>query len=146
LAAVIGVCAVTAATAQPTATQGDVVAFCKAHGTGDFPDRLFFGPGSTPAARRSELSKLFDGLFQWRCVDGRVWVCADSTDGDWCSKKDANRRPSSLLRRACREDPNPVELDFADEHFSAFDWRCDGDTPVIIKSYPIDHRGFFRSS
>jgi hypothetical protein len=147
LAAAIGAWTVTTAMAEPAATarHGDVVAFCKAHRSVDFPGRLFFGPGYTPGAIPQQLSKL-DGPLQWRCLEGRVWVCLDSADGDWCSKKDVSRRPSPLLRQACREDPERVSLSFAEEHYSAFDWRCKGGTPVIIQSYPLDQHGFFKAS
>ena len=146
LAAAIGAWAVTAAKAEPAATprHGDVVAFCRAHRSVDFPDRLFFGPGYTPGATPQQLSKL-DGPLRWRCMEGRVWVCSDSADGDWCSKKDVSRRPSSL-RQACHEDPERASLSFAEEHYSAFDWRCKGGTPVIIKSYLLDRHGFFKAS
>ncbi len=79
-------------------------------------------------------------------ADGRIWVCGDSADGDWCSKKDASRTPSSILREVCHDDPESTSLSFAEEHYSAFDWRCKGGTPVIIQSYPLDRRGFFKAS
>ncbi len=147
LAAALGLWVMSTAKAEPTPStrQGDVVSFCRAHGTVDFPGPLFFGPRYTPGAIPDQLSKV-DGLSKWRCIQGQVWACSDSADGDWCSKKDASRLPSASLRQACREDTKPVSLSFADEHYSEFDWRCSGDTPVIIKSYPLDQRSFFKSS
>lgn len=147
VAAAIGALTVTIARAEPVATvrNNDVVAFCQAHPSVDFPDRLFFGRGYTPGAVPQQLSKL-DGPLRWRCMDGQVWVCLDSTDGDWCSRKDTSRRPSPILRQACREDPQRASLSFAEEHYSAFDWRCKGGTPVIIQSYPMDRHGFFKAS
>jgi len=139
--------AVATARAEPAAAarQGDVVAFCRAHPTADFPGRLFLGPSYKPGDVPAQLAKL-DGLVQWRCMDGQVWVCGDSADGDWCAKKDPSRRPSSILQQACRDDPEAASLDFAVEHYSAFDWRCKGGIPVIIQSYPLDRRGFFKAS
>jgi len=147
LAAAIGAWAVTMARAEPVpaAPHGDAVAFCKAHRSVDFPGRLFFGAGYWPGAIPRQLSKL-DGPLRWRCMEGRVWVCSDSADGDWCAKKDVSLRPSPLLRQACREDPERVSLSFAEAHYSAFDWRCKGGTPVIIQSYPLDRHGFFKAS
>jgi len=125
-----------------SARPGGVIAFCEAHPTLDFPGRQFGDKsGETPP----QIAKLGDPL-QWRCMDGRVWVCEDSADGDWCSRKDASRKPSALLRQACRENPNKASFNFAEAHYSAFDWRCKGARPVIIQTYPLDGRGFFKAS
>jgi hypothetical protein len=79
-------------------------------------------------------------------MDGKVLVCSDSADGDWCSKKDASRQPSSLLRQSCREERNKESFNFADAHYSAFDWRCKAGVPVIAQSYALDKRDFFKAS
>ena len=147
MAAAVGVWGVaTPARTDPAARprQGDVVAFCKAHPSLDFPDRLFFGDGYTPGQTPPQIAKLDDPL-KWRCMNGQVLVCEDSADGDWCSRKDASRTPSALLRQASRDDPDKASFDFAEEHYSAFDWRCKGGRPVIIQSYPLDRRGFFKA-
>lgn len=118
-AAVIGVWTVTKARAEAAATarHGNVVAFCQTHPNVDFPDRLFFGPGYPPGAIPRQLLKL-NGSLKWRCMEGQVCVCSDSADGDWCYRKDANRRPSPLIRQACREDTERAPLSFADVHYS----------------------------
>lgn len=134
----------TLARVEPAASpsQGDVVAFCKANPSLDVPGRLFGDKsGETPP----QIAKL-GGPLQWRCMNGQVLVCQDSADGDWCSRKDARRTPSALLRQACREDPDKASFNFAEAHYSAFDWRCKGGRPVIIQSYPLDSRGFFKAS
>ncbi len=147
LALAIGAYAVSAANAEPAATvhHGDVVAFCKAHADVDFPGRLFFGSRYTDGAAPKQLSKL-DGVVQWRGMDAHVWVYGDSADGDWCSKKDASRTPSEILKEACHDDPESTSLNFAETHYSAFDWRCKGGKPVIVQSYPLDRRGVFKAS
>jgi len=126
-------------------SQGDVVAFCQAHPTVDFPNPLFFGSGYKPGVLPKQISRL-DEQLSWRCMNGRVLVCSDSADGDWCSKKDASRTPSSLLRQACREEPDKASFDFAAAHYSAFDWRCKKGVPVISQSYALDARDFFKAS
>ena len=127
------------------ARHADVLAFCRAQRDVDFPGRLFFGGDYVPGALPRQISKL-DETLRWRCRDGKVLVCSDSADGDWCSKKDASREPSRLLRQACREEPNKASLNFAEEHYSAFDWRCRNGVPVIARSYALDRRGFFKAS
>jgi hypothetical protein len=152
MTAVICICSMIApARAEPAKIaasvqrQGDVVAFCKAHQNVDFPNRLFFGGGYRLGAIPRQISGLEDAL-QWRCMDGRVLVCSDSADGDWCSKKDASRIPSALLRQACREEPNKTSFSFAEGHYSAFDWRCKEGVPVIFQRYVLDRRDFFKTS
>jgi hypothetical protein len=145
IAAVIGGWALMMpAAAAPAPRQADVVAFCQAHPTVDFPGPLFFGSGYKPGALPRPIAKLDDGLL-WRCMDGRVLVCSDSADGDWCSRKDASRTPSPQLRQACREEPDKDSFSFAEEHYSAFDWRCKKGVPVILQSYALDGRGFFKT-
>jgi hypothetical protein len=122
-----------------------VVAFCTAHPTVDSPDRLFFGRRYSPGAVPRQLAKL-DAPLKWRCMDRQVWVCGDSADGDWCSRKDPSRTPSRLLREACHDEPDKASFSFAEEHYSAFDWRCQGGRPVIVRGYPVDRRGFFTAS
>ncbi|MDB5734105.1 MAG: hypothetical protein JWP16_2656 [Alphaproteobacteria bacterium] len=117
----------------PQARHGDGTAFCRVQGDVDFPGAL------PPAIAR------LDETLRWRCMAGKVLVCSDSADGDWCAKKDASREPSRLLREACREDPNKDALNFAQGHYSAFDWRCRSGVPVIVKSYALDGRGFFKA-
>lgn len=116
------------------ASSGDPIPFCKAH-----PD--MDKPGPLPA----QIARLDDQLL-WRCMDGQVLVCSDSADGDWCSKKDARRMPSAMLTQACRDEPQKASFDFAEEHYSAFDWRCANGVPVIARSYAMDHRQFFKAS
>jgi hypothetical protein len=79
-------------------------------------------------------------------MNGQVFICSDSADGDWCSRKNASRKASLKLRQACREEPDKASFNFAEVHYSAFDWRCENGKPVIIKSYPLDPRGFFKTS
>jgi hypothetical protein len=148
MAAAVGVWSVAAPARADLAAsprQGDVARFCKAHPNLDFPGPQFFGAGYTPGKTPPQISKLGDSL-QWRCMNGAVLVCQDSADGDWCSRKAASRTPSALLRQACREDPDKASFNFAEEHYSAFDWRCKAGRPMIVQSYPLDRQGFFKAS
>jgi hypothetical protein len=150
LAAAIALWAVAEVRAAPATLarrqQGDVVSFCRVHGTLDFPGPLFLGAGHKPGDVPTQLEKLFDTAMQWRCMDGVVWVCADSADGDLCSKKDPSRTPSSGIVQDCRDAPEQDYINFADGHYSAFDWRCKGGRPVIVKGYPLDRNRFFKAS
>jgi hypothetical protein len=51
-----------------------------------------------------------------------------------------------MLQQACREEPDKTSFNFAEAHYSAFDWRCKNGEPLIIKSYVLDQRGFFKES
>lgn len=130
---------------QKRARISDVAGFCKAQNTIDFPDRAFFGRAYRDGRLPAQVSRI-DGASKWRCLDGKVLVCQDSADGDWCGTKDPSRIPSKVLRAECAATPNASSLSFAVSHFSAHDWRCAGRRPVIARSYPLDRRGFFTAS
>ena len=131
--------------AKAAAVEGDVAAFCQSNPNEDFPDALYFGSHHAPDAVPPQIARLDAGL-KWRCMAGKVLVCQDSADGDWCGKKDASRTPSALLRQGCKEEPNKREFDFAESHYSAFDWTCKKGVPVIARSYALDARDFFKTS
>lgn len=119
----------------------NIVGYCKAHGTVDYPPNVGFGAsdgGLPPELVAVEANK-------WRCLDGKVLVCADTADGDQCGRKDANRNPPTLIEE-CRGAPDGKTLSFAASHFSRFDWACKGGRPVILRSYELDRRSFFRKA
>jgi hypothetical protein len=131
--------------AAPLTQTRDIVAFCKAHGTLDHPQTSFFGKGDGADPVPEQVARV-DGANQWRCLDGQVLLCSDSADGDWCGQKDQSRKASRALRAQCAATPGAADVPFAVGHYSAFDWRCNGRTPVIKRGYPLDRRGFFKQS
>lgn len=123
----------------------DIVGFCARRGTVDYPDKAFFGSAYRQGRVPDQVGKV-DGASKWRCMDGKVLLCQDSADGDWCSRKDPSKVPTAALHAECAANPGAEFLSFATAHFSSSDWRCVGRRPVITRTYPLDRRGFFKAS
>lgn len=138
--------AMAAAEANAKTTQAkpshDVVAFCRMHGTSDYPEKIFFGP----SYKNGMLPKLVEdtGATKWRCMEGGVFVCMDSASGDWCSKKDPSRQPDSDIKSFCAANPGSNFVTDAVEVYSASQWRCNGSRPVIKMTWALDERGFMQ--
>ena len=130
-----------AATPQ-AAPQHNVVAFCRAHGTLDYPERTFFGPNYKYGMLPKPLEDT--DATKWRCMDGEVFVCQDSASGDWCSKKDPSREPSADIKEFCADNPGSDAVTDALDIYSASHWRCNGRKPVIDETWTLDKRGFMQ--
>jgi hypothetical protein len=115
----------------------DIVAFCRQHGTLDYPDRVYFGARYQPGMVPPQV-KATDAT-NWRCRDGKVLVCMNSADGDSCSKKDPSLTPNQYIRDDCTENDN---ISRAASAYSASTWRCESKRPVVDRTYRLDGRGF----
>ena len=139
------VCAVVAEAKAATphaAPRHDAVAFCRAHGTLDYPERTFFGPNYKYGMLPQPLEDTY--ATKWRCMDGEVFVCQDSASGDWCSKKDPSREPSAGIKAFCADNPGSDAVTDALDIYSASHWRCNGREPVIGETWALDKRGFMQ--
>jgi hypothetical protein len=144
---VLAVCAVAVAAEAKAGTPAapgaqDVVAFCRKHGTLDDPAQAFFGPGY----RYGMLPKPLEGTMasDWRCMDGKVYVCENSASGDWCSKKDPSRKPAADIKEFCEDNPGSDAVTDALVMYSASHWKCDGRKAVIAETWALDKRGYMR--
>jgi hypothetical protein len=121
-----------------------LAAFCKANPNLDFPNRTFFGPKRKHGALPEEVAAV--GATDWRCMDGKVYVCAGGAAGSACKKMDPNPEPSSEIRETCEDNPGQSFVAIAVIGNSSSTWRCQGRTPRIIKTVPLDKQGFMKET
>jgi len=125
---------------QAGTTTKSIAAFCRIHPNLDFPARA-----------TSELRRNSRGVPEevavvratnWRCMNGKVYVCDGGAAGSACWRMDPSREPSQQVHQACKDNPGQSFVAMAVIGNSASTWRCEGSTPAIIKTVPLDARGF----
>lgn len=82
----------------------------------------------------------------WRCMEGKVYSCFLGASGLACAKADASRIPSLAIRQFCRRNPNTDFVPMMVIDVSSSTWKCEGVTPVIIETFPLDARGYQRDA
>jgi hypothetical protein len=122
------------------AASKSIAAFCKTNPDADFPARTFYGQKYHPGIIPPEAAAV--GATNWRCMNGKVYVCARDASGASCWKMNASRMPSKDVQETCEENPGQGFVAMAVIGNSASTWRCNGPTPEIIKTVPLDRRGF----
>jgi hypothetical protein len=137
----------TAATIGLPATRAETVpksvaAFCHANPNLDFPARAFYGPRHGVGILPPEVASV--GATNWRCRDGKVYVCAGGAAGSACAKMDPSRQPSEYVRQTCEDNPGQDFVATAVIGNSSSTWRCQGPTAKIIMTVPLDSRGFMK--
>jgi hypothetical protein len=114
--------------------------FCRANPNLDFPDRAFYGPQYKHGALPRDVAAV--GATNWRCSDGKVYVCAGGAAGSACTKMNPGREPSQAIRETCEDNPGQDFVATAVIGNSSSTWRCQGPTAKIIATVPLDGRGF----
>ena len=112
--------------APPARAAGDIVAFCKSHGTLDYPDKTYFAGQYKPGMVPRQVAAV--EATNWRCANGRVLLCQNSADGDSCAKKDPSRIPSDDIRESCVVNDMVARAVSA---YSASTWDCKNKRAVI---------------
>jgi hypothetical protein len=84
------------------------------------------------------------GATNWRCRDGKVYVCAGGAAGSACAKMDPSRQPSEYVRQTCEDNPGQDFVATAVIGNSSSTWRCQGPTAKIIMTVSLDSRGFMK--
>jgi hypothetical protein len=120
-----------------------VGAFCRMHPELDFPDPIFYGP-----KRERHVPKEVAAVkaTNWRCMEGKVYVCAGGTSGSACEKMDPSRRPSREIRQTCEDNPGQSFVAIAVIGNSSSTRQCLGRSAKTIKTVPIDARGFMKGT
>jgi len=118
-----------------------VTAFCRKNPTVDFPIRVLRG---TEIRLPDRLTAA--GVTNWRCMHGRAYICADGAAGSSCWKMDPSREPTKDIRETCEENPGQDFVAMAVIGNSASTWRCEGPAATIIKTVPLDERGFMKAA
>jgi hypothetical protein len=142
LAALTGCLAAANAQTPPSAVPQDVAGFCRMHPTMDHPAKAFFGASYTDEVIPDLVAAT--EATDWRCMGGGVFVCMNSADGDWCSKKNPSRTPSAGIEEFCADNPGSPYVVEALQSYSASAWRCDGRKAVIDQTWALDERGYMR--
>lgn len=114
--------------------------FCQANPNLDFPDRAFFGRRYKDGIVPRDVAAV--GATNWRCSDGKVYVCAGGASGSACRKMNPSREPSPDIRQTCEDNPGQDFVATAVIGNSASTWRCQGPTAKIIATVPLDGHGF----
>ena len=131
-------------TASAATAAKSVAAFCSANPNLDFPDPVYDGPGHKHGALPPEVASV--GATNWRCRDGKVYVCAGGASGSACQKMDPSRQPSKDISETCADDPGQNFVATAVIGNSSSTWRCRGSTAEIIATVPLDGRGFMQQT
>ncbi len=142
VAAVVLVLSPSTLRAAPSPALQSVFGFCTAHVTVDYPPAKGFGASGGGGFPPELLAIKAD---KWRCLNGQVLVCSDSADGDQCARKSDDRHPR-IVDEACHDLDNSEDIPFYASHPYRYDWACRGGKAVIIKTYPLDRRGFFQKA
>ena len=138
-AASIGLPVARAATAPKS-----VAAFCQSNPNLDFPDRAFYGPHHKHGILPRYVTAV--GATNWRCMDGKVYVCAGGAAGSACEKMDPSRKPSDDIRQTCEDNPGQDFVATAVIGNSSSTWQCQGPIAKIIATVPLDSRGFMKQT
>lgn len=125
--------------ASGAAAAKSIAAFCRANPGLDFPGGVFHGRGRE-AGVPAEVAAV--QATNWRCMDGKVYVCAGGASGSACERMNPSRRPSPAIRETCRDNPGQAFVAIAAIGNSSSTWRCRGRTATIIQTYPLDTHGF----
>ena len=121
-----------------------VAAFCSANPDLDFPAGAYYGPGRGNGAVPREVAAV--GATNWRCRDGKVYVCAGGASGSACQKMNPSRQPSKDVRAACKDNPGQSFVATVVIANSSSTWRCRGLAAEIIETVPLDSRGFMEQT
>jgi hypothetical protein len=82
----------------------------------------------------------------WRCMDGKVYVCNGGASGSACERMNPSRKPSRPVRETCENNPGQDFVAIAVIANSSSTWRCQGRTATIIKTVPLDKRRFMKET
>jgi hypothetical protein len=118
-----------------------VVAYCRAHPTMDYPHTNKPGDLEDNSLAADVAAA---GADNWRCMDGKVLVCAGGASGSACQRADPSLKPSANIRDFCKTMPNADVVGTAYSLPSSSLWKCKGKTPVIIHTAALDKRHFLK--
>jgi hypothetical protein len=132
------------ASANTATAPKSVAAFCSANPDVDFPVGTYYGQGRRTGAVPPDVAAV--GATNWRCRDGKVYVCAGGASGSACQKMNPSRQPSKAISETCADNPGQDFVATAVIANSSSTWRCRGSTAEIIATVPLDSRGFMQQT
>ena len=80
----------------------------------------------------------------WRCMDGQVWACTYGANLPCDEKADLSETPSDAMTTYCQENADSDVIPAAvTGRATVYSWRCDGETPTIVKQVGMtDAQGY----
>jgi hypothetical protein len=126
--------------AGAAASTNPLAIFCRAHANADFPTRV------VKQSIRIKQTLAAVHATNWRCMDGKVYVCLRDASGSACLKMNPSRTPSDAIRETCVGNPGQPFVAIAVIGNSSSTWRCEDQKPVIIKTVSLDQRGFMKET
>jgi hypothetical protein len=123
-------------------TLDDAVAYCRAVGTVDAPDRRYRGP-PLPAWIAHELRVADDAWVAWRCAGGRVLACVYAAHRRCDAKARTSRRAGAEVRAYCHAHPDAAFVpSFIAGDDDAVSWRCRGRRALAWRVDAVDAQGY----
>ncbi len=126
-------------------------AYCKAvvdqdGGEGGVEDSRYVGTNPPAVVVNAMMNKFpnIRGPYTWRCMDGDVYGCYMGASGRACAKRDTSQRQLSAIGQFCANNPNAIVPNSL--NYSSSEWRCNGTIPIVVKSWPVDKRGYLKDS
>ena len=122
--------------------RGDIFGYCKRVVN---QDAIFAQPGEAG----ENLPKVIvdaigsDGL-SIRCMNGFVYACYNGASGRACGRANGSKSPSQRIAQFCKEEPNYDSLPMSIIDNSSSTWSCRNGMPVILETFPLDERKFFK--
>jgi len=138
------------ATGAEVGTYDDPFVYCAAVGTIDTPDERYTGPKVTEAIAAAMEVTVEEALQAgewpqrgvWRCAHGAVRTCF-RWNASSCGKYALNPTATNEMREWCAESPNSDFIPAAWSREMAGEWRCNGQTPVLVKgTASLDSQGY----
>jgi hypothetical protein len=128
----------------PNAASTDAVAYCKAAGNIDAPDKASTGPAVpgwmipalyTPQEIKAQTEAGVDParVIVWRCMGGKIWACVQG-NAPICGKANQDKTPTKAMREFCAGQPNTEVIPLyviGHENPMIYDWTCKGKQPTI---------------
>ena len=138
------------------AASTEAVAYCKAAGNIDAPDKAYTGPAvpgwmipalHTPQEIKAQTEAGVDPAraIVWRCMGGKIWACVQG-NAPICGKANQDKTPTKAMREFCASQPDAEVIPLyviGHENPMIYDWTCKGKQPTITKQiFTVDARGF----
>lgn len=137
------------------AASTEAVAYCKAAGNIDAPDKAYTGPAvpgwmipalHTPQEIKAQTEAGVDPAraIVWR-LGGKIWACVQG-NAPICGKANQDKTPTKAMREFCASQPGAEVIPLyviGHENPMIYDWTCKGKQPTITKQiFTVDARGF----
>jgi|GEM_PF-5177800 len=142
-----------ATTTMPADGYTDPFEYCRTMvnangGEGGINDNRYTGkepPDAVVNAMMEALHTKSGGSYTWRCMGGEVYGCSLGASGRACRIAETSEQQISAIAQFCATNPDSTFVPNA-VNYSASDWSCNGNVPVIVTSYLVDENGYIKDN